>query len=195
MNRTFFGICIFIISLLLTGCGSSSSSPSSNTQDVFFSYYTMKISSKFQSILLENTSNRKLSDRLIGAYSIPTSSKDYFEKNIVLYEDALGNVSFENYINQSLSAIDKTWWGYKKDSLNNFSILCGGSSLLWKEHLFEVTRGSINETWQIIYFAQYFLLKWNKITILSASTDDNKDLVVLQEYKNTIKCMSKQTTK
>ncbi len=109
MNRTFFGICIFIISLLLTGCGSSSSSPSSNTQDVFFSYYTMKISSKFQSILLENTSNRKLSDRLIGAYSIPTSSKDYFEKNIVLYEDALGNVSFENYINQSLSAIDKTW--------------------------------------------------------------------------------------
>lgn len=105
-SRFFIGG-IVLTSLLVSGCSSSSSS-SSDSQEIFFSDYAMTINKNFTALPLEGIDDYRLHGSVLATYSIPSPSPDFFEKNIIISQDTLGNLPFDDYVNQSLAGIKRT---------------------------------------------------------------------------------------
>lgn len=182
----------FFILPLLAGCWSSSSS--SNNQTIFFSDYMMTVNEWFVSIPIEQISDRRLNWSLIAAYSIPTPSSEFFEKNIIISQDTLGNLSLDDYVTEAVAWIQTTWGGYGNASISSQTVSCNDQSLQAKKHSFTIQRWLLGTTWQLLSFVQYFFAKSNKITILSSSTDDANDLDAINSYMDSVQCSSWSTT-
>lgn len=186
--NSFLSFISLLLLLVISGCGSTSSSVT--MQEVFFSDYRMEIGSSFVSLDPSGITDRRLHWNMLASYSMPTSLDNVFEKNIIVMEDTLWSLDIQSYVDQSIEGIQKTWWWYTKISLTKDEILCGATSLPAIQHNFTIMRWWFNQTGQTIYFMQYFFAKNNKIVILSSSTDIKSDLDVLEEYKNTISCVT-----
>lgn len=179
-------ICLGI--LLLSGCWSSWSTSSSDSQDIYFSDYMMTINKGFLPIQSDQLTDHRLQGSLIAAYSIPRPTSDYFEKNIVIAQDVLWSFTLQRYVSDAIAGIAKTWWWYKQTDLTAHKVSCGTVEVPALQHDFTIVRGWLNETGQVIYFVQYFFAKGNKITILSSSTDNEDDIDSLHTYTESIHC-------
>ena len=152
-----------------------------------FSDYIIDINKSFVALSPNTISNRRLNSSIIASYSMPTSLDNVFEKNIIILKDTLWILGLEWYVDQSIAGIQKTRWWYKKVSLSSDIVLCDNKELPAFSHIFSITRWWLYQTWQIIYFMQYFFAKEKEIIILSSSTDNKDDLDALNKYKETAK--------
>lgn|GEM_PF-5187932 len=68
----------------------------------------MELSDKFMPLSSAVANSDGLANSPLYAYSVPTPSDDFFEKNIIISEDSLNNLSLQHYVQESLSAIRST---------------------------------------------------------------------------------------
>lgn len=100
----------------------------------------MTINERFSIIPVQGINDNRIQNSIIAAYSIASPNKDFFEKNIVISQDVLGTLSFEDYVNQSIAGIRKTWGGYSESDLQNETVLCKEENLPAQRHSFTIQR-------------------------------------------------------
>ncbi len=176
--------------LFFSGCGSTNQDIVSDSQTIVWDRFSMVIDQRFISTDITTLINPVLRQSIIQAYSIPSPSSEFFEKNIIISRESSPSADLTEYAHDVAYAIQQTWWGYVRSSLSAYSFDCGATSIPWFIHDFSLTRGSIAATWwQTLFFVQYIFASDDNFYILSASTDDENDTDAFQWYRETIGCI------
>lgn len=95
--------------LCLAGCGSSSDSVDEGGQSIARDGFAMRIDERFITADISRLINSALRSTLIQAYSIPSPSSDFFEKNIIISREASPDQDLASYATDVSEAIRQTW--------------------------------------------------------------------------------------
>ena len=180
--------CIMLMTFLM-GCGSDTGT--AEWQSITRDQFTMTIDKRFAPADISSLINPSLRQSIIQAYSIPSPSSDFFEKNIIISREWWSpSLDLAQYANDVSNAIQQTWWWYTLDTLSDTSFVCWETEVPLFHHEFSLTRGDISSTWsQTLFFLQYIFESEKMLYIVSASTDDENDIAAFQWYMDSLACV------
>ncbi len=95
--------------LFFSGCGSANQDIVSDSQTIVWDRFSMLIDQRFISTDITTLISPVLRQSIIQAYSIPSPSSDFFEKNIIISRESLTNVDIAQYAHDVADAIQQTW--------------------------------------------------------------------------------------
>ncbi len=91
------------------GCSSSTNTLPSDGQVISWDAFTMIIDQRFISTDIASLVNPILRQSIIQAYSIPSPSSEFFEKNIILSRESFVGIDLSDYANNVADSIQQTW--------------------------------------------------------------------------------------
>lgn len=186
----FIALSIGLTGIFLAGCGLVGTQ-SEEGQEIMRDQFSMRIDERFGLADISRLINPSLRPSLIQAYSIPSPSSEFFEKNIIISREASASSALDlaAYATDVSEAIRQTWWGYTRLDLSDTSFLCGETQVPVIRHSFSLARGEIAQTgWQTLFFIQSLFQSGKMFYIVSASSDDERDMDAFEWYMETLGC-------